>query len=59
MYGKTTGELPVCDDAYRPLCRKVLELEFQLSMSLSQNVVLRSQLDPGFLRHGEFSCHPQ
>jgi hypothetical protein len=52
MYGKTASELTVCDDAYGPLCRKVLELEFQLNVPSTQNFVLRNQLGPRCLRHG-------
>jgi hypothetical protein len=58
MQGKTAGELTVCDDAYRPLCRQVLELKFQLSVASSQNLILRNQLGPGCRRHGRLLVPP-
>jgi len=58
MYGKTAGELTVCDDAYRALCRKLLEREFQLNVSSTQNFVLRNQLGPGCLRHARVLVPP-
>ena len=52
MNGKADDELMVCGHAYRPLCSELVELQFQLSMSLPQNFILRNQFGPGCLRHG-------
>jgi hypothetical protein len=58
MHGKMAGKLTVCDDAYRPLYHQVLELEFQLNVSSTQNFILRKQLGPGCLRHGRVLVPP-